>query len=133
MTEKVVPLYRAGTVKGGPGLGGNPPIDNGGGPPNDGDMRERVAKLEGIFPTLATKQDVGTLTAGIADSRADVIKFVSGSAIAIVAVVLSVLVSLGTFMFHQLKQPSPSVAQPPIVIHTTTPAPPEAPRTAPTK
>jgi hypothetical protein len=34
------------------------PVDQGGQPPDNTDMEARVAKLEGIIPTLATKEDL---------------------------------------------------------------------------
>lgn len=40
---------------------GDRPIDQGGGSGDDGGMEQRVAKLEAIVPTLATKVDLADL------------------------------------------------------------------------
>lgn len=51
------------------------PIETGGGPPNDGHMDERLAKLEGIIPNLATKVDVEALRGDLHKMDASIVRW----------------------------------------------------------
>ncbi len=68
-------------------------VDKSGGGGNDGGMdRERIAKIEAILPTLATKSDLQELRADFYKSQHEMLKWFLGVSIALGAV----LVSLGS-------------------------------------
>lgn len=91
-------------------------VDGGGGPPDDGSMRERVAKLEAILPMLATKADVGDLVAKIAESKFAIIAWLGAALIGVLAILLSA-------MFNWSKPGASTAATQPIVIQIPAPAP----------
>ena len=108
----------------------NSDVDNGGGPPHNGSMETRLTKLETQFetviPTLATKVDIGDVRSEISSVRAeihkstsDIVKWIVGTAIAMLALGLTVM----TFVLNNAT-PKVATQQPaPIVITVPTPAP----------
>lgn len=92
------------------------PLDKGGGPPNDSDMEARLTKLETrldtILPTLATKADISDTRVAIAESKSDIIKWLSGGVLATIAIIVSVM----AFMLNRIVPPPSAPQQPPIVI-----------------
>lgn len=111
------------------------PIDPLGGGGNNGGMDARLAKLEAIIPTLATKEDVvklrGETKEGFADVRAemhrnasDIIKWVVGTA----GVIAVGAVTIMTFVLNNAAPKAPiAQAQPPIIINVPAPAPAQKP------
>lgn len=92
-------------------------VDGRGGPPDDGSMNERIARLEAILPTLATKADIGETNAKIAESKFAIIAWLGGALIAVTALILSV-------MANMLKAGGPAPTAPqPIVIQMPSQAP----------
>lgn len=92
-------------------------LDGGGGPPHDGDMEKRIAQLEALVPTLATKADVEK-------ASHDVTKWVVGTMVGGVGI----FIVLMTFVLNNAipKQQSPQPASSPVIIQvpaqTATPA-----------
>lgn len=95
-------------------------VDGSGGPPDDGSMRERVAKLEAILPMLATKADVGELVAKIAESKFAIIAWLGAALIGVLAILLSA-------MFNWSKPGASAPTPQPIVIQIPAPTQPSAP------
>ena len=95
-----------------------PPIDKGGGPPNYGGMEARLTKLETrldtILPTLATKADISDTKVAIAESKADIIKWLSGGVLATIAIIVSVM----AFMLNRVAPPLSAQQPAPIIIQT---------------
>ena len=95
-------------------------IDDGGDGPQDGDVKERIAKLEALFPTLATKADLGEL-------RADVHKVDASIKTWMIATVLGMIgagAAMSFGLFNAARAPvrvEATPPQPPIII--TIPAP----------
>lgn len=98
-----------------------PPIEKGGGPPHDVSMEARVATLEAIIPTLATKADVADLRSEVHKGFADVVKWVVGTGIVGIALALTIM----TFVLNNAvpKNVQPVVAPAPIVIQVPAPVP----------
>lgn len=106
----------------------DPGVAHGGGASDDGGMRERLARLEALLPTLATRSDVAELRTeierGQKENRAWMLATVLGLFVGILAV--------GSFFFSGLKLPPASAAQPPIIITVPAQPPPDpAPATQP--
>ncbi len=96
---------------------GNPPQP----PTGIDDMEERLIKLETrietILPTLATK-------GAVSEAKADIIKWLAGAALAIVAIIISVM----AFMLNRAVPVQASTQQPPIIIYPqSTPSAPQSP------
>lgn len=114
---KLIPLKTPGSME---GLG-----SNSGGPPHNGDMDSRLAKLEALIPTLATKEEVvklrGETREGFADVRSDmhkntaeIIKWVVGTAVVISVAAVTII----TFVLNNASPKAPpAVPQPPIIIN----------------
>lgn len=85
------------------------------------DSNERLAKLESridtALPTLATKADIADVKAGVSAATADVVKWVAGSAIGIVVM----LVSIFAFMLNRAVPVPAPTPQSPINIYTQQP------------
>lgn len=93
-------------------LRGTKGLADGGGPPHDADMEARVAKLEAIIHTLATKADVEK-------ASHDVTKWVVGTMVAGVGLFIVIM----TFVLNNAvpKAPPAPVQQPaPIIIQVPT-------------
>lgn len=106
------------------------PVDGGGGPPHNGDMDARLAKLEALIPTLSTKEEVAKLRGetkeGFADVRAsvegvradmhkntsEIIKWVVGTAIVISMAAITIM----TFVLNNAAPKQPPAVQQPILI-----------------
>lgn len=88
------------------------PLVTGGRPPHDGDMEARVAKLEAIISTLATKADVADLRSEMHKGFAEVVKWVVGTGIVGIALALTIM----TFVLNNAIPKIPAAAQAPIVI-----------------
>lgn len=108
------------------------PVDGGGGPPHNGDMEARLAKLEALIPTLATKEEVvklrGETREGFADVRAaietvrtdmhkgtaEIIKWMVGLTFGLGATAIVVM----TFVLNNATPKAPAAtSQPPIIIN----------------
>jgi len=93
-------------------------------------MDIRVAKLEAILPTLATKTDIAETRTAVAESKSDIVKWLAGLLFAATALILTVM----TFVLGRaLPVPRQPLPQQPIVIQfpaqtgsPTLPAPPPA-------
>ena len=72
---------------------------------------ERIAQLEAILPTLATKADIGGLRSEMHEIKSDIIKWVVGTAIGIAVAAVTV----GTFVLNNAVPKQAS--QPPIIIN----------------
>lgn len=92
-------------------------------PPQDGGMEARVAKLEAIIPTLATKADVADLRSDFHKSTNDLIKWIVGTAFVGIALFITIM----AFVLNNAV-PKASTAGPvqpaPIVIQVPAPPPP---------
>lgn len=84
-----------------------------GGPPHDGEMEDRILKLEAIIPTLATKADVEK-------GFHDLVKWVVGTALVGIGLALTIM----TFVLNNAvpKQP-PAPAPAPQFIQAPAPQP----------
>lgn len=93
-------------------------VADGGGPPHDGDMEARLAKLEAVVPTLATKAD---LEKGIHD----MVKWIVGTAFLGIALFITIM----TFVLNNaVPKAAPAAQAAPIVIQIPTqPASPPVP------
>lgn len=103
----------------------SPVIESGGGPPHDGDMEKRLAQLESLVPTLATKADVEK-------ASHDVTKWVVGTMVGGVGV----FIVLMTFVLNNAipRQQNAQAAPAPIIIQVPAQAaPPPAIVSPPTK
>lgn len=95
-------------------------LADGGGPPHDGDMDARIAKLEAILPTLATKADVER-------ASHDVTKWVVGTMVAGVGLFIVIM----TFVLNNaVPKAAPAPAPAPIVIQVPAAPAPGAPTPA---
>lgn len=97
-------------------------LADGGGPPHDGDMDSRIAKLEVIIPTLATKADVEK-------ASHDVTKWVVGTMVGGVGLFIVIM----TFVLNNAvpkAAPPPAQAPAPIVIQVPAAPAPAAPTPA---
>lgn len=108
-------------------------VEDGSEPPHDGDMEARVAKLEAIIPTLATKADVQELRlatkADVEKASHDVTKWVVGTMVGGVGLFIVIM----TFVLNNAvpkAAPAPVQQPAPIVIQVPAPAPPAAPHPA---
>lgn len=107
-------------------------LEGGGGPPHNGDMDARVAKLEALITTLSTKEEVvklrGEAKEGFADVRssiesvrtemhrgtAEIIKWMVVTAVGLGVAAITV----GTFVLNNAVPKAPAAsAQPPIIIN----------------
>lgn len=107
-------------------------VEGGGGPPHNGDMDARLAKLEAIIPTLATKEEVvklrGETREGFAEVRAaiegartdmhkntaEIIKWMVGLTFGLGATAIVVM----TFVLNNATPKAPAApSQPPIIIN----------------
>lgn len=106
----------------------NDPVDSGGGPPHDGGMESRVAKLEAIIPTLATKADVAELRTDIERGQKENRTWMLATVIALFLGVLAV----GNFIANGLRSGhgAPAAQPAPIIIQIPAqPTPPEPTKT----
>lgn len=116
------------SLKSGPSHWVGPPqasLDRDGGGPHDGGMETRVAKLEAVIPTLATKADMAELRSDFHKSTNELIKWIVGTAFVGIALFI-------TIMAFVLNNAVPKVATPsgqpaPIVIQVPAPPPQPAP------
>lgn len=111
MTSVPTPIRRGGAYDGVYGEG----VEVGGGPPHDGGMDARLAKLESIIPTLATKVDVEK-------AAHDVTKWTVGTMVAGIGLFIVIM----TFVLNNAipkAASGPSYTPAPIVIHVPAPAP----------
>jgi hypothetical protein len=98
-----------------------PPTDDGGRQPHNDDMEPRIAALEArldtLVPTLATKGDLAELKTEMHKGFADMIKWIVGSALAGIAVFITVM----TFVLNNAVPKTPTAPQmatpPPIIIN----------------
>lgn len=100
-------------------------------PPQDGGMEARVAKLEAIIPTLATKADVADLRSDFHKSTNDLIKWIVGTAFVGIALFITVM----AFVLNNAVPKAPTaVTNPaPIVIQIPAPPAPAQPQVEPAK
>ena len=107
----------------------NPPIASGGSGGYDGNMEHRITALETrldtILPTLATKADIHEVRSEIHEAKADLVKWIVGTAIGLAVAGITVM----TFVLNNATQKQPPVQQPPIIINI----PAEQQQTPPTK
>ena len=107
-------------------LGDSTTVKVGGGSGGGGEMDERIAKLEGRFdaviPTLATKADMGDLKAAIASAESGVVKWVGGSAIAILLALLMFYMNRAVPISTPTPQAPPQVIVVPVPQTTNPPA-----------
>lgn len=94
---------------------GRPPIDRGREPPDDGDMNERLTALESridtILPTLATKADIAEVRTEIAESAANIIKWIVGTALGISVAAITIM----TFVLNNAT-PKQAPQQPTVIV-----------------
>ncbi len=92
-------------------------VDGGGGGSDNDPMGHRVTvletRLDTILPTLATKTDIGDTKTAISEAKADIVKWVVGTALAGIALALTVM----TFVLNNASPKAP--APPPVVIYST--------------
>lgn len=113
-------------------------LQHGGEPPDNGPMEARVsvleAKWESVIPTLATKSDIAGTKSELSELRADMhkgfadqTKWIIGTAVAGMAVFITVM----TFVLNNaVPKASSPPQQPPIIINVPTQ---QAPTQAPQK
>lgn len=108
-------------------------VESGGGPPHNGEMEARLAKLEATIPTLATKEDLmklrGETREGFESVRgemhkgtAEIIKWMVGLTLALGAAAVTIM----TFVLNNAVPKIPAATPAPIVIQV--PAAPPAPK-----
>lgn len=86
-----------------------PPTGGSGG---DGmDVKERIAKLETMLPTLATKSDIADLKSTIAEGRTDTIKTNTTVVVAGVSIIIAVVAFVSTVLFVTINRLAPTVTQ----------------------
>lgn len=107
------------------------PLESGGGGGNDGDMRERIAKLEALTASLATKADVESIRTDFEKGQKENRAWMLATVIALFLGILTV----GNFIASGIKQaPAPATPvtapapAPPIVIYPPPPVLPPAPQ-----
>lgn len=96
---------------------GEPPM-----PPEDDKLTKidaRVTHIEAILPTLATKADVQELRAEMHDMRADLIKWIVGTAIGLGVAGITVM----TFVLNNAIPKQPQAQPAPIIINVPGQAP----------
>lgn len=102
-------------------------LDKTGGPPKDTGMEERVAKLEAIIPTLATKADLlevkGDLSREIENTRtqiveakSSIIQWVVGTAVGISVAAITIITFVLNNAIPRQAAPPPTTAQPTIIV-----------------
>ncbi len=104
-------------------------LEGSGGPPHDGGMETRIAKLEALVQGLASKSDLAEVRADFHKGVNDLIKWIVGTAFAGIVLLITIM----TFVLNNAapKAVAPSASSPaPIVIQlpATPPAPVEAPK-----
>lgn len=92
-----------------------PPVDNGGGGGNDAGMEARVAVLEEVVKSLATKADVAELRTEVHKGFSEMTKWIVGTAIAVSAAAITV----GTFVLNNATPKAASSPQPTVIIVPT--------------
>ena len=81
---------------------------------------ERLAKLEAIIPTLATKAD-------LVDMKAEIVKWMVGIQFAAMAIIIGIIIGFGTVLTRYVQDSKPVATQsPPIILY-----PPQSPPAAP--
>lgn len=103
-------------------------VETPGGPPHDGGMETRIAKLEALVQGLASKSDLAEVRADFHKGVNDLIKWIVGTAFAGIVLLITIM----TFVLNNAvpKAVVPSASSPaPIVIQL--PATPAAPLEAP--
>lgn len=122
-------------VEGDPSWKGPPSdvVDSGGEPPDNGEMQARIAKLEAVLPTLATKEDLarlegslkgdmarldGALRTELHKGFAEQTKWILGTAIGGIAVFVTVM----TFVLNNAVPKAPAQQLTPQIIVVPTPA-----------
>ena len=105
------------------GYQAGPQFAGGGEPPDNSEVKERIAKLEAVLPYLATKGDVS-------EAKTSIITFTAMFGAALAAIAITVIV----FAINRANPPQSAAPQPqPIVIQLpaqpSTPAPTVVPTT----
>lgn len=107
-----------------------PPLDKGGGPPEDGDMDARVAKLEEFvvdardrLMKIETRLDATATKADLHEGFNGMIKWVVGTAVVLGATAITVM----TFVLNNAVPKAPAAQPAPIVIQVPSQAPPSQP------
>ena len=92
---------------------------------DDGGMsdNERIAKLEAVIPTLATKADLMEMKSDLRGAIHDQLKWIVGTMLALGALALAIM----TFILNNATPKAPVVQPPPIIINVPAPAPAAAP------
>lgn len=115
-------VHRLGLKDGGKTL--NPAPQSSGGalaggnePPHDGGMESRVAKLEVIIPTLATRADAAELRADFHKGVNDLIKWIVGTAFVGIALFITIMAFV---LNNAVPKSAPSAAPSPIIIQVPT-------------
>jgi hypothetical protein len=106
----------------------NSTLDNGGGPPHDGNMEHRLTALETrfdtILPTLATKADVGEILTDMQKMNAEIKTWTLATMITIIGTMLAAIFGISQIY----KTASSPVASPaPIIIQIPSQPPPQTP------
>ncbi len=83
------------------------------------EIEARVAKLEAVLPTLATKADLADTKTLVIESKADVIKWLAGLLFAATALILSVM----ALLLNRATQAPPAQPAPIVIQLPAQPAP----------
>lgn len=75
------------------------------------DLKQRVTHIEAVLPTLATKADLESVRTEIHSTKAELIKWIVGTAVALGAAAITIL----TFVLNNAVPKVPQ--QPPIIIN----------------
>ena len=107
----------------------NPPpsLANGGGGPHYPGVEARLAKIEAIVPTLATRADIETVRADLHKMDASIVRWMIGTIIALFIGFAGLFFTMSNSINGALERASQSTApvpQPPIVINVPAPAAP---------
>lgn len=108
---------------------------SGGGDDGGMDSDARLAKLEAVIPTLATKSDLAELRADMHEMNSGISRWMLGTVLSVIGTVVLGFAGLGLTTYNALK-PTPAPVQsapaaapaPPIIINNL---PPAAPAPAP--
>jgi hypothetical protein len=107
---------------------GKASITSGGGGTHDGEMSERLAKIEAMLPTLATKSDLASVGTSVEAVRGDI----KGWMLATVLTIIAAIVGLGTFMRPSAPMSQQPAQQVPIIVQVPAYIPMSAPATSAT-
>lgn len=105
-------------------------LDNGGGPPHDGNMDARLTALEtrfdAVLPTLATKADMAELRADVHKINAEIKGWTLATMITIIGTMLAAIFGISQIYKSTNTPQAPAQQSSPIIINVPAASPPAA-------